>query len=123
MTDARRAEARPTPAATLRSFWHSPPARRFRRNRAALLGLFIVLALVFVAIFTGVLTDIPPDRQNLRARLQPPSAEHPCGTDEFGRSILSRVIHGTRVSLFTGLVPVAIALAIGTVVGMIAGFY
>src|SRR5690606_6626262 len=63
------------------------------------------------------------DAQNLRARLRPPSAEHWFGTDEFGRDILSRVIFGARISLFTGLVPVFTASVVGTLVGLVAGFY
>src|SRR5690606_41742260 len=55
--------------------------------------------------------------------LRPPSAEHWFGTDEFGRDILSRVIFGARISLFTGLVPVFAASVVGTLVGLVAGFY
>lgn len=97
--------------------------RRFRRNRAAVVGLALVLLLVAVAIFAPLLAPYAPDTQNLRARLRPPSAEHWFGTDEFGRDILSRVIYGARISLFTGLVPVFAAALVGTAVGLVAGFY
>lgn len=107
----------------LYSFWHSPPARRFRRNKSALFGLALVLLLVFVAIFAPFLTDVAPDHQNWRQRLAPPSAEHWFGSDEFGRSVYARVIYGARVSLLTGITPVAIAAVIGTLIGLIAGFY
>jgi len=56
-------------------------------------------------------------------RLEPPSLAHPFGTDEFGRSLLARVIHGARISLLTGLVPVAVAGTVGTTIGLLAGFY
>src|SRR5690625_4580461 len=121
MTD--RSAAAATSQSALTRAWRSAPMRRFRRNKAAVVGLFIVLALVLVAIFAPVLAPVPPDAQNLRGRLQPPGAEHPFGTDEFGRSMLSRVIYGTRVSLFTGLVPVTVALLVGTLIGLVAGFY
>jgi len=86
-------------------------------------GLALVLVLVAVALFAPWLSPIEPDRQNLRMRLEPPSLAHPFGTDEFGRSLLARVIHGARISLLTGLVPVAVAGTIGTTIGLLAGFY
>lgn len=107
----------------LTTAWRSPAARRFRRNRAAVVGLVIVLVLIAVAVLAPFLAELPPDRQNLRARLRPPSAEHLFGTDEFGRSVLSRVIYGARISLLTGLIPVALALTVGTLIGLLAGFY
>src|SRR5690606_2328177 len=103
--------------------WRGAAARRFRRNRAAVVGLVLVLLLVLVAAFAPLLAPYAPDAQNLRARLRPPSAEHWFGTDEFGRDILSRVIFGARISLFTGLVPVFTASVVGTLVGLVAGFY
>lgn len=104
-------------------WWRTPAVRRFLRNRAAVLGLVIVVLLALVAAFAPLLAPTPPARQNLRARLQPPSVEHPFGTDEFGRSVLSRVIYGTRISLLAGLAPVAAAALIGTLIGLVAGFY
>ncbi len=108
---------------SLKRLWRHPVSRRFRRNYAAIVGLVIVLVLVGTALFAPQLTDVSPVAQNLRERLQPPSLEHPFGTDEFGRSILSRVIYGTRISLFTGLVPVALSLLLGTTIGLVAGFF
>lgn len=108
---------------TLEHLWQHPVSRRFRRNYAALVGLVIVLLLIAVAIFAPQLTEVSPAAQNLRARLQPPSLEHPFGTDEFGRSMLSRVIYGTRISLLTGLAPVALSLVLGTFIGLVAGFF
>jgi peptide/nickel transport system permease protein len=107
----------------LEHFWQHPVSRRFRRNYAAIVGLIIVLVLVGTAVFAPQLTNIPPAAQNLRERLQPPSLEHPFGTDEFGRSILSRVIYGTRISLLTGLAPVVLSLVLGTFIGLVAGFF
>lgn len=117
------ADARTLPEARSGGFLRSPAVKRFFRNRMAVLGLVLVLALVAVAILAPVIADAPPARQNLRSRLQPPSAEHWFGTDEFGRSVFSRVVHGARVSLLTGTIPVLVAGTIGTLLGLLAGFY
>jgi len=109
--------------APLTRWWRSPAVRRFRRNRGALLGGALVLLLVVAAIFAPVLADRPPAQQDLRARLQPPSATHVFGTDEFGRSLYSRVLHGARVSLLTGLIPVVLALLTGSLLGLSAGYF
>ncbi len=111
------------PIVAARGFWSSPGMRRFRRHPGAWIGSGIVLALLFVAAFAPLIADRPPTQQNLRQRLQPPSAEQPFGTDEFGRSMLSRVLHGARLSLLTGLLPVAAALVIGSTIGLVAGFF
>ncbi|TVR92047.1 MAG: ABC transporter permease [Trueperaceae bacterium] len=97
--------------------------RRFRRNRGALLGAVLVALLVGAAVFAPWLADRGPSQQDLRARLQPPSLTHPFGTDEFGRSLYSRVLHGARVSLLTGLIPVVAALVVGSSLGLLAGFF
>ena len=111
------------PAAGWRRAWSSPAMRRFRRHPGAWIGSAIVLALVLVAAFAPLLADRPPTQQDLRARLRPPSTEQPFGTDEFGRSVLSRVLHGARLSLLTGLLPVATALVVGSTLGLLAGFF
>ena len=104
-------------------WWRSPPMRRFRRNRGALLGAALVTLLVSAALFAPFLADRPPAQQDLRARLHPPSLTHPFGTDEFGRSMYARVLHGARVSLLTGLIPVVSALVVGSLLGLLAGFF
>jgi peptide/nickel transport system permease protein len=92
------------------------------RHRLALLGGGIVATLVVVALLAPVLAPHDPLQQSLYQRLQPPSLEHPLGTDDFGRDILSRVIYGARVSLRIGLVAVSMALAVGTSLGLLAGY-
>jgi peptide/nickel transport system permease protein len=79
--------------------------------------------LVGAAVFAPWLADRGPSQQDLRARLQPPSLTQPFGTDEFGRSLYSRVLHGARVSLLTGLIPVVAALVLGSTLGLLAGFF
>ncbi len=96
---------------------------RLRRNRLAVLGLIVLGILIFTAIFADWLAPYSYSKQNLRARLQPPSAQHWLGTDEFGRDVLSRLIFGARVSLQVGLVAVAISLALGGALGAAAGYY
>jgi peptide/nickel transport system permease protein len=96
--------------------------RRFRRNRLAVLGAGIVVVLVVVAALANVVAPYSPTLVNLNAQFEPPSLQHPFGTDYFGRDILSRVIHGARISLVIGLVPTLFAMAFGTVVGVTGGF-
>ncbi|HRP47545.1 MAG TPA: glutathione ABC transporter permease GsiD, partial [Trueperaceae bacterium] len=76
----------------------SPGLRRFLKNRAAIVGFVLVVLLIAAAALAPVLAPYAPDFQNLRMRLRAPSAAHIFGTDEFGRDVLSRVLHGARVS-------------------------
>ena len=90
-----------------------------------MIGLGIVALLVLISIFADFLFDYNPVviKQNTAIRLQTPSAAHWLGTDEFGRDILARLVHGSRVSLSVGVGAVSIALLIGGSLGAIAGFY
>ncbi|MBE3599562.1 MAG: ABC transporter permease [Limnochordaceae bacterium] len=95
----------------------------FGRHRLGLAGLAIVLALVVVAVAAPAIAPYDPFEQNIvEARLKPPSPEHPLGTDELGRDILSRIVYGARISLRIGLVAEGVSLAIGMVVGGLAGY-
>ncbi|MDI3481861.1 MAG: peptide/nickel transport system permease protein [Tepidanaerobacteraceae bacterium] len=105
-----------------RSLYHDAWLR-LKKNKAAMVGLFFVLILVFTAIFAGVIAPHDPYAQNLDYRLKPPTAEHPLGTDDYGRDILSRIIYGARVSLMVGIISEGIALTIGVVLGALAGYY
>ena len=96
--------------------------RRFRRNRLALVGLVIVLALVTSAVFATWLAPYDPAKQTLVEKRARPGGKYVLGADEFGRDILSRVIYGARVALVVGLVSVGIALGLGLVLGSLAGF-
>ena len=99
--------------------------QRLKRNKMAMIGLAILLVLVFCAIFADVLFDYDTVviKQDIANRLQAPSSAHWFGTDEFGRDILARLVHGARVSLVVGTVSVSIALIIGGTLGAFAGFY
>jgi ABC-type dipeptide/oligopeptide/nickel transport system permease subunit len=96
---------------------------RFARSSpAGAVAAVFLLLLLFVAIFADVLAPYDPLLQDYTATRQPPSAEHLMGTDILGRDILSRIIHGARVSLFVALVAVFIGDAIGLIWGTITGY-
>ena len=92
-------------------------------NKAALLGLIIILILIFVALFGKFLMPYDPYTGELSQSLQSPSAAHFFGTDEQGRDIFSRVIDVTAVSLRVGVIAVAISLSIGTFFGAVCGYF
>lgn len=99
--------------------------RRLKKNKMAMVGLAIVVFLVLLAVFADFLFDYEEIviKQNTAIRLQGPSAEHWFGTDEFGRDILARLVHGGRISLVVGVVAVSIALVLGGTLGAISGFF
>ena len=96
--------------------------RRFRRHPGAIAGT-IVLGVIIVAVLLAPLSPYDPEASDLSARFQPPSLQHPMGTDALGRDLLTRVLYGGRVSLTVGFLVVAISLAIGVPIGALAGFY
>ncbi|MBM4456916.1 MAG: ABC transporter permease [Chloroflexi bacterium] len=96
--------------------------RRFRRNRLAVAGAMVVLLLVACALLARILAPYDPLLVQLEKQFSPPSAAHPFGTDVYGRDIFSRVLFGARISLLIGLIPSAISMLIGTIVGVLAGF-
>jgi peptide/nickel transport system permease protein len=96
--------------------------RRFCRNRLALVGLLVVLALVASALLAPWLAPYDPAKQSLFEKRARPGAKYVLGADEFGRDILSRVLYGTRVALLVGLLSVGIAVGLGLVLGSVAGF-
>jgi ABC-type dipeptide/oligopeptide/nickel transport system permease subunit len=100
-----------------------PTLRRLARHRLALLGAALVLGFLNLAIFAPQIAPHDPYKFSLRNKLLPPSSLYPLGTDELGRDILSRIIHGTRVSLMMAVISVAIGFALGTPIGAISGFY
>lgn len=99
--------------------------RMLKKNKMALLGLGILVILVLLALFADVIADYDTVviKQNLANRLKGPSAEHWLGTDEFGRDIFARLVHGARVSLKVGIIAVGISIVLGGILGALAGFY
>jgi ABC-type dipeptide/oligopeptide/nickel transport system permease subunit len=106
------------PASQLRRNW-----AKLRRNKAALVGGFILLGYIFTALFAPLLFSGNPSAPNLIMSLEGPSAQHPLGTDELGRSILGRIIWGSRVSLMIAIGVVAVGLFVGVPFGLISGYY
>ena len=94
----------------------------FARNRLAMVGLGLVLALVFVALLADVIAPYAPTIGELTARLQPPSNAHIFGTDDQGRDILSRLIHGSRITLYVVVLVAVLAAPIGLLVGTASGY-
>ena len=98
-------------------FW-----RRFRKNKSAVAGLLILVLLVGMALFADLIVPYARCVEQVGAdRLQGPSAAHFFGTDEFGRDLFARVVHGSRYSLFIGVATSLMALAAGAVLGASAG--
>ncbi len=95
---------------------------RFRHNRLALIGLTLVVVLALSAALAPWLAPYDPARQSLVEKRTLPGAKYLLGADEFGRDILSRVIHGSRVALLVGVLSVLIALAGGVLLGTLAGY-
>jgi peptide/nickel transport system permease protein len=116
-----------TPAPVALALPRSSPVRRllWRASRSAniLIGVVILVVLVMLAALAPSITSYDPVEMAPVDRLLPPSAAHPFGTDNFGRDILTRVLHGGRISLQVGLVSVALASTVGTLLGLLAGYY
>lgn len=93
-----------------------------RENKAAAVSGLVLAVMAFAIIFADKLTVYDPNGVNLMERLLPPSAAHWCGTDELGRDIFTRILYGGRVSLLVGVIPTAISMAIGIVLGMVSGY-
>jgi len=85
-------------------------------------GTVILFLLLLCAVLAPYLAPLPPDQMNYHARIQPPSPAHPFGTDFFGRDVLSRAIYGSRIALLVGTLSVALSIAPGLVLGLIAGY-
>jgi peptide/nickel transport system permease protein len=98
--------------------------RRFKQNKMALIGIFILAAMFLVAAIGPILIDRDAAyRPNPRQMNQTPSLQHPMGTDEVGRDIFARIIYASRISLSIGLLAAIISVGIGTLVGAVTGFY
>lgn len=99
--------------------------RRLKKDKMAMLGLGILIVLILLAVFANQIADYDEVaiKQNTSVRLQGPSKDHWLGTDDLGRDIFARLIHGARISLMVGIVAVGIAVIIGGTLGAVAGFY
>ncbi len=93
------------------------------RRRSAQLGGLIVLLLILLAIFAPLIAPYDPYAINVKDRLQPPSLTYPFGTDDLGRDLFSRIVYGARTTIQTGVVVVFIAASLGSLIGLISGYY
>lgn len=96
---------------------------QFKNHRSALLGSIIIFSLVIISISAPYLAPFSPYEINLEHALQAPNWKHPCGTDNLGRDILSRIIYGSRITLLIVFTVLTIATPIGLLIGMIAGYF
>ena len=102
---------------------------KLSKNPSAMIGLIILLFFVFLAVAGPALAPRDPMEVNLLDRLKPPSwveggsAEYLLGTDQLGMDLFSRIVAGTRISLMIGILTVSISIVIGTVLGLLAGYY
>lgn len=97
--------------------------RSFKKSKSALVGTVIVIFFVLLATFGPLIAPQGINDQNLSLRLQPPSSEFWFGTDDLGRDIFSRILHGARISLSVGLFAVLISAVVGSFLGIVAGYY
>jgi len=97
--------------------------RRFARDRLAIFAALIILVLLGLALFGGWFAPVDPYATSMMKRLKPIGFDgHPLGTDELGRDMLTRLMVGTRLSLFMGITPVVLAFVSGSVLGVVAGY-
>ena len=96
---------------------------KMKKNKLAMIGAFICIFVLFVAIFGGLIAPYEYSATSVRERLKGMTAIHWMGTDELGRDILSRIIAGTRITVIVGVCAVMIALVMGTILGLLAGYY
>jgi len=97
--------------------------RRFRKNKTAMIGLFVMALLVFTAVFADFIAPADPVALDLNNTLSPPTWRNIMGTDDFGRDIFSRIVFGTRTSLQIGFTAVGVGLVLGLLLGSVSGFY
>jgi peptide/nickel transport system permease protein len=96
--------------------------RRLRRQPLSIFSGLLVTILILTAIFGPLLAPYDPNAINMSQRFTSPSLEHPFGTDDFGRDILSRVMVGARVSLMVGIIAVGLSATVGSFLGLLAGY-
>lgn len=93
------------------------------KNRRVLLASIVLLGVVLSALAASILAPYDPNRQDVPHRLAQPSLQHPLGTDQYGRDILSRIIYGARISLLVGILSVLVGILAGVPLGLLAGYF
>ena len=97
--------------------------RKFKKQRTAMAAMVFLIFLVVLAFISYKIAPYGVNEYDYSAIMQPPTAAHFFGTDEFGRDLFSRVICGTRISLSVGLFAVTVGMIVGTIMGLLAGYY
>lgn len=121
--------ATPPPMAALADFEPGQPTalhavwRRFRRHRMAIVGVVVLTILVLVSVLAPVISHQSPTMPNLLNSDLPPSPQHLLGTDDLGRDIFTRLLYGGRVSLLIGFFTMLVATTIGTLYGLVSGYF
>jgi len=112
-------------AGAWQAWWNdtSTSARKLLANPLTAIGVAVIAVLVAVALFAPWIATHDPLRQDLAAALQPPSAAHWFGTDEFGRDVFSRLVHGTRITLFIVTLVTVVVGPLGMAVGVVSGYF
>lgn len=105
-----------------KGFWHDG-WHRLKKNKGAMFALGVLVVMIIVAIFADQIAPYPYDEQDYTRTFQFPNKDNLLGTDNFGRDILSRIIHGSRISLLIGFSSIIAAIIFGGLLGAIAGFY
>ncbi|AMJ59796.1 ABC transporter permease [Bosea sp. PAMC 26642] len=109
--------------AALRLRWLTATIGAFNANKTSWVGLVIVVAVILAAVLAPLIAPHDPLEQNILSRLQPPHDNFYLGTDYFGRDIFSRLLYGARISLVIGVASTVIALVLGSLIGILAGWY
>lgn len=114
-----RVKANDKPAEGIAGFW-----RRFRAHRMAVLGLLTLIFIVlYITVGSLIYSETFANDTDVRNKWNPPTVEHPMGTDSVGRDILARTIYGGQITLLTSLLSVTVTVTLGTVLGLLAGYY
>ena len=103
--------------------WYYIVFRRLIKGKLAVVGLGIFLAVILISLLGPWISPYDPNVTNSAELIKPPSAAHWMGTDELGRDVFSRIIDGTRISLVVGVIAVFIAMALGSLLGLVAGYW
>lgn len=114
---------KPLPTSSPTSYTVPEPLRRLSRIPMAMVGLVIVLTFVFVGLTADWIAPHDYDLANFSLARQGPSQTHPLGNDEIGRDILSRLMHGARISLQLGIISVSIGISVGVLMGILSGYF
>jgi peptide/nickel transport system permease protein len=97
--------------------------RSLFRNKMAVIGGVVIVLIVLIAIFAPWVAPYNPYKVDLNEQFQKPGLKYLLGTDMYGRDVLSRIIYGSRISLMIGLVPTIISMVVGSILGIISGYY